>query len=427
MYGKISGDTSKVYLNINSSSQILRGKAYVSDYICQPHIVATIELKGSRKLYISSDLHIRPGESLALNNLMIQNAILVSGRFDFAKKRFCGTLKRKLAKKTDHEILDAAGLAPLKNVARLSVDFSNKDFLQASVFFDHVVLGDFDLQSQMDLVFAYAGAEGDKFKTIKGNIKTSGSVLNCQPIKELNGEFNIESNVLKISSLKWGDAYNLQGSVDLYRPYKLNLALDIKESSISQLFLMPDVPDADSEGKLKGKIKGSVTMKGSLDDLMTTANLECSKGNLGNLDYESMNINLNGKGSVLKVADSRILRKEGYIVLSGDVDLKRLWSKEPCEGLDWACGNEAVIWEGWDIVKQAKSQELEMKKGIGKEKEFMITFKSYLNDEQSWQDSQGGNQDEAVGVEYSLDEAKRVKMQLKNNEEVFSLENKIKF
>jgi hypothetical protein len=190
---------------------------------------------------------------------------------------------------------------------------------------------------------------------------------------------------------------------------------------------MPDVPDADSEGKLKGKIKGSVTMKGSLDDLMTTANLECSKGNLGNLDYESMNINLNGKGSVLKVADSRILRKEGYIVLSGDVDLKRLWSKEPCEGLDWACGNEAVIWEGWDIVKQAKSQELEMKKGIGKEKEFMITFKSYLNDEQSWQDSQGGNQDEAVGVEYSLDEAKRVKMQLKNNEEVFSLENKIKF
>jgi len=179
--------------------------------------------------------------------------------------------------------------------------------------------------------------------------------------------------------------------------------------------------------KIKGIINGHINVKGSLDNLITVANIECGKGMLGNLDYESMNINLDGKGSVLKVADSRILRQDGYIELFGSLDLKRLWSSDPCKGLNWTCGNEAIVWNGWDIVKETNSKELEMKKGIGKEKEFMVTFKGYLNDEQSWQDSQGANQNEAVGVEYNLDSAKKLKMQVKNSEEIVSLENKVRF
>jgi hypothetical protein len=404
VYGNISAQSSKVDLNIRTTSHVLRGRFYVSNRIFRPHVVGTIQFNNGRKIYFSGDADIRPGESVSLENVMVQNALLASGKIDFIKKRFIAQASRRGS----------------EGAVKLVMDFSRPDLLQSSFLFDHVSVAEFDLSSQLDIEIALAKTAG----AIEGRIGTSGTVLDYRPFKEANGEFSVQDGTFKLAGLKLGEDYNLYGFVDTQAPYNLDLTLDIKESTLSQLLL---ASEADEAGRVRGNVRGRIRTTGPIYDLITVANLECGKGNIGNLDYESMNVNLKGSGAVLKVADSRILRKEGYIDLSGDVDLKRLWSKDPCKGLDWTCGNQAIVWEGWDIVRQAKSQELKMQKGLGSQKEFMVTFKSYLNDEQSWEDSQGANQNETVGVEYSLDEAKRVKMQLRNNEEVFSLENKVRF
>lgn len=408
VYGKISADTSKIDINIKSDSDKLRGKVCLSNYALRPHAVGTLEFNNGYKIYFSGDFDIKPGESISAENLMLQNAALASAKLDFSKKRFYAELTRK----------DKTAGSNAKNLVCLLVDFSKEDLLQVSILLDHVAIGSFDIKSQADLQLAMRPGGVD------GKITTSGTILDCKPFGELSGEFCIEGNVFKISSLKWGEDYNLSGSLNLYRPYDMDLVLGIKDGNLSQLLLVSDV---ESDGTVSGKINGQIRTQGPLRNPATVVKLECGGGRLGDLDYESMNVNLRGEGSVLKVVDSRILRKEGYINLSGDVDLKRLWSHDPCKGLAWTCGNEAIVWNGWDIIKQANSQELQMQKGVGRDKEFMVTFKSYLNDEQSWQDSQGPNQNETVGVQYNLDEAKRVKMQLRNNEEVFSLENKIRF
>lgn len=293
-----------------------------------------------------------------------------------------------------------------KKKAYVDLKRERQYILQIGILFNHVDAGKFDLYSQLDveLNFTEPGR-------VLGRLKSSGTILGRRPFKELEGEFFIEDSVLTITALRLGSDYVLSGSVGLEKPYVIDLALDIKDSELSQF----------------GTINGFVKTKGPADDLVTVAKLECGSGRLGNLDYESMNVNLRGRGSVLKVVDSRILRKEGYIGISGEVDIKKLWSQEPLNGLAWACGNEAIVWNGWDILKQTDSQEFQMKKGIGQQKEFMVTFKGYLNDEQSWQDAQGLKQNETVGVEYNLDEVKSVKMQLKGNEEVFSLEHKVRF
>lgn len=410
IYGTISGDTSKIDLNIKSASGELRAKMHLANYILKPHVVGTVEYRRGRKFYFSGDFDINPAESVSVDNLMLQNTYLADARLDFMKKRFYAQLKKKTT---------SADLTPVKDVIEIVADFSKQDIFQASVLFNNFGIGDFDLRSQLDVELAFKAAG-----QIEGKISTSGTILDDKPFKELEGAFSIQGNVLTVSSLKWGEAYNLYGSVILRSPYDLDLALDIKDGNLSQLFLVSDI---DSEGRVSGKVNGRIRTNGPVGNPTTVARLECGKGNLGDLDYESMNVNLRGSGPVLKVADSRILRKEGYIELFGSVDLKRLWSRNPCQGLAWTCGNEAIVWNGWDIAKRLNSQELQMKKGIGRDKEFMVTFKSYLNDEQSWQDAQGPKQNETVGVEYNLDEAKRVKMQLKGNEEVFSLENKMRF
>ena len=247
------------------------------------------------------------------------------------------------------------------------MDFSNPELLQASVLFNHISVAKSDFQSQLDSEVALAKTTG----AIDGKIGTSGTVLDYRPFKELNGEFSVQDGMFRLSSLRLGEDYNLYGFVDMLAPYDLDLTLDIKESSLSQLLLMSDV---DSDGKVGGKIKGRINTKGNIHSFITVANLECGRGNIGNLNYESMNVNLRGPGAVLKVADSRIQRKEGYIDLSGDVDLKRMWSKDPCKGLDWTCGNEAIVWDGWDIVRQCKTPELKRQKGGRKEKQFIATF-----------------------------------------------------
>ena len=412
VYGKVSSDTTKIDLNIRSASERLRGKIYLSNYVLTPHAVGTIEFNNGYKLYLSTDLDIKPGEKVSFKNTILQNSVFASGELDFFKKKFYAELKKKRV---------SGDTAPpkTKDSIQLICDFSKQGLLEGSVFFNHLAIGRLDLQSQLDFQLAFT--EGG---LNSGKINTSGTILDYRPFKEAEGEFLIEEKVLKIPCLKLGEDYSLEGFIALYKPYEMDLTVNIKDGSLSQLLL---VSDAESEGKVSGKINGQIRINGPFDNLATTAKLECGRGKLANLDYESMNVNLRGSGSVLKVTDSRILREEGYIDLTGEVDLNHLWSQEPAKGLDWACGNEAIVWDGWDIIKQADSKELEMKKGIGREKEFMVTFKGYLNDEQSWQDSQGPRQNETVGVAYNLDDAKKVKMQIKNNEEIFSLENKIKF
>lgn len=410
VHGRISGKTSRIDLKLESASDKFMGKMAISSSIFKPHAVGVLEFNNGRKFYFSTDLDIKPGESISFENLMLQNAVLANGKVDFIKKKFYAQITG-LSQKNEKN--------PRKNTVQIVGDFSKKNYLTSSAFFNHIGLGRTDLQSQLDCEIAFLDNG-----SLQGKIKSSGTILDYRPFKELEGEFSVEQSVLKIARLNLGQDYNLSGFFNLGSPYEMDLALNINDSNLSQLLL---ISDTDSDSAIRGKISGQIKTKGPLANPVTIARLECTKGNLGNLDYESMNINLNGTGSLLKVADSRILRKKGYIDLSGEVDLKKLWSQRPAEGLAWSCGNEAIVWEGWNIIKEANSKELEMKKGIGREKEFMVTFKSYLNDEQSWQDSEGHNQDEAIGVEYSLDDAKSVKMQLKNNEEVFSLEHKVRF
>jgi|GEM_PF-2767679 len=412
VHGKISGKTSKVEMDIESVSSKLTGRMHVSNFVLRPHTVGTLEFSNGSKFYFSGDLTIAPDEYLAFENLMIQNFLLASGKVDFLKKKFFAEILRL------KRVSNAEQQSQSKDIIQLAADFSKPGLAEGSVLFNHVGIGRIDLQSQLDYEIAVTDSG------LSGKIKTSGTVLDYRPFKELEGEFSVEDRILKIASLKLGDDYDLTGTVNLRSPYEINLALNIKDSNLSQLLLVSEV---ESESKINGRINGFIKTEGSLKNLLTTAKLECGRGHLGNLDYESMNVNLQGRGPVLKVADSRILRKEGYIVLSGEVDLRRLWSTEPYKGLAWTCGNEAIVWNGWNIMKETNSKEVEMKKGVGQEKEFMVTFKGYLNDEESWQDTQGHKQDEAIGVEYKLDDAKQVKMQLKNNEEIFSLEHRVKF
>jgi hypothetical protein len=410
VHGVVSGSTSRLDIKIESVSDKFRAKAHLSNYALRPHAAGVVEFNSGRKFYFSGEFDIKPGESVAFEKVMFDNSVYAMGKINFARKRFYAELKKKPAD---------ADPVPGKNTISIVGNFSKKDLVQASVFFDHVGFGRFDLQSEVDCEVDFSDREN-----IKGFVRTGGTILDFRPFKEINADFVICDKSLRIAGLSLGEDYILSGFMNLYSPYQMDFTLDIKDSNLSQLLLMPD---SEQESKVSGKVTGRVRTSGSLDSLNTVVKLEFSKGSLGSLDYESMNINLSGQGSLLKVSDSRILRKQGYIDLSGDVDLKSLWSQEPAKGLKWTCGNEAIVWEGWNIVKQTGSKEIEMTKGVGREKEFMVTFQSYLNDEQSWQDTQGHNQDEVVGVEYSLDDAKKVKMQLKSSEEILSLEHKVRF
>ncbi len=430
VHGKIQDlgqKSSMLDLNIQSASRELNGKIHLSKNIYKPHLVGKVEPNGGGKFYFSFDADIDPaGPVCRFENFMFQNKVFAKGEVNLLKKKAYAQLELKgLSGGYAGRIENPTGALPAVNDLggiHMIVDFSAKDTISASALFNHVKIGDFDYQCQVDLELAIAN-----FNNINGKIKTSGTVLDYKPFKELEGEFSIKNSILNILRLVWGEDYSLTGAVDMLRPYNVNLALNIKDGDVSQLFLI-----CESEGETKnivsGKVDGVVKVTGHLNKLITEAKLKASRGNLGGLDYESLNINLSGRGPVLKVVDSRILRKEGFITLSGEVDLKKVWSDDPAGGLIWKCGNEVVVWNGWDIVKQANSLELQMKKAVGSQKEFMVTFKGYLNDEQAWEDTFADRRNkESVGVEYNIDDARKVKMQLRNNEEIFSLENKVRF
>jgi len=89
IHGKIPPEnekTSGLDIDVKMASDKFGVKIHLARSLLKPYAVGVAEFKGGNKIYFSGDFDIKPGESIAVNNLMLQNTVLGSGGVDLAKK-----------------------------------------------------------------------------------------------------------------------------------------------------------------------------------------------------------------------------------------------------------------------------------------------------------------------------------------------------
>ncbi len=353
--------------------------------------------------------------------LDIENARLSSaGKFCFLKS-LNGRLEVPLDKKETRDFkFELASLTTgqiNRRPVKVSGTFSDKAF-SASLDLDHFKISRFDLSTKIDLKGKFFTSGESDIPKLTAELISSGTVLDYEPFEELTAKFDIERDVLKISSLVLGDEYKLSGWCNLSGEREADLVLDIKKADLNKISSLANPKRQDI---LLGEANGQIKLTGPLTNLKTKGHLDLGEGKMRSLNYRYINVNIEGEGSTLKFVDSKVFREEDVLKLDGTIDLKQLCSSDK-KVLDLAFRSETIIWNGWDITKPLESPEIKVKKDIGKD--LRITFMGYLNDEQAWDES---DLKEELDIEYKLTEEQRVKMRLKKDEEFFSLEHKLKF
>ncbi|MBI5199616.1 MAG: hypothetical protein HZA09_06350 [Nitrospirae bacterium] len=308
-----------------------------------------------------------------------------------------------------------------KGEINIVADFKEQKFLVHGKI-DHVDIGNFDVLTEIELtgeIFERSAEE----RTCEGNLTTSNTIVNYTPFREFKGHYKLSRDAFTLSSLKFGEEYILSGKVSLTRPFLSSLSLEVKGATTSDLivFLSDRKP---GEEVLSGNLNGNIKLDGTIRNLKGKGHLESSKGNIGTIRYESANINVDILGPIVTVRDSRIYMKEGYRIIEGEIDIRRLGKANALKNVRVVSDEKTMMLSGWDIAKKDETMGFSLGKDIGED--IHINFKNFMNNDLLFNPNRDKGQQE-VELEFKVNGKESLKMRLKEQEETLSLERKYRF
>jgi len=304
-------------------------------------------------------------------------------------------------------------------------DYSKWPMLKAVMKNNHIKIYGVDFSNIIDIslnavfkdyTFSYA--------TIDAN--TESTIINYYPFEEVESSIWIDKDVARLIYLKLGDTISASGALSIKPPRSAVLKIAIKNFMLDHPYL---VAMQNQEPGITGSLSGDLLFEGPIEKLNTKINLEAENGRFGTLKYENMIINVNGKGHLLEVSDSRIVRKDSFFPMNGPIDMHNFGTDKFLENVIISSDEKAIIWEGWDVLKVEEDGALSIRKALGKG--VNVGFKTYTSVDETTYDPVGPQSE--MGLEYNLLDEEGVlkngtiEFKAKEREEFFGIKKKYQF
>lgn len=377
-----------------------------------------ISLFGKPKRVIKGSMHIENG-TFKLKDLTVEKLYSVNLEADLNQFNFMmdisgykdsldgfGKSELDMVKLRKEMLGEEAQIIPKERQFLFYLSLKHVDILGYDILLDTYLFGKIHFKN-------------DYMDKVRGTLITRNTLVDFTPIGEFNSNFEYKEGILTLERFSFGDSFDLTGTLNLKMPFNVNAVVKLTELDLSNLVMFTSQKIRDS---VSGTLSGDITIEHILLKPRIKGRLHARNGKLGFVDYRIANVNLEGEGSELKILDSQILRDQGYFMLDGFMDLRQLGRVRFLEGLRVRSDEKTVVWEGWNIVKEARQEEeLDLQKNIGEG--FKINFKKFINDEVY---AQSDAHDE-LELEYKLKSNKSFKMRLRDQEETLQLEQRVKF
>jgi len=283
----------------------------------------------------------------------------------------------------------------------------------------HWHMGGLDIATNITM-----NAELDNSKTkipiLTGVINTEKTIINYKPCKELSLQFALRKKVFEILGLKWGKSFRLVGKIELIEPHNIELVALLDGTKLDELvsYIGENIASV-----ISGTVNGKLEVEGPLANPTSKGHITARVGKIGDIYYENAVIHLLGKGPMITIGDSRIYKETGYLLLGGELDLRKLGKRNIFEDMVVKTDDQTIVWEGWDITREPAGDQVSLKKKVNEDVE--VGFKAPLAEgDRDWQES---NNKGEIELQYKIKGNQNLKMQLKGEEEFLGVERKIKF
>jgi len=368
---------------------------------------------GEKKIDFKSLLNISD-KKIKIEDARFNQFYLAEGSYDFETNKFTAKIS-----------------CPGQEKKSLTVDFALADdasldetFIRPfllSLNFNHFNLLGRDIISLLRARGKLFNDEEEKGRfTFK--ILTHGTIIDQQPIDELEVFCDYKDSFLNIVWARWGEEHKACGTIDFREhPPEINLIWRIKEMDSARFFYLSDQVNGEPP-LLEGKVSGEIHIEGNLFSPSIGVAFESKKGSLLGVKFASANVNLKDKYPILTLHDSRIYREEGgFFVLDGKIDLRKVQAAKIFNDIKVLSDEKTIILDGWDISRRTDQSGLSMKRTFSEK--LKIGFETFVNKE-----TQGLTGEEtAMEMEYKLDGSRFLLMRFEKDKEFFGLKHGTKF
>lgn len=347
--------------------------------------------------------------TLAFNNFRFGPKFILNGLLQTAKKGFSIDLYPE----------DPSGnAAAMGEVSRLGIsgDFAKLPYFTLSMNANHLKMMGFDLLSNYGVTGKLNYGAGNKLESVTGDFSTSGSLINYDPVREVRGAYELKDGVLKLTGVNYGDIVYANASFGMGGTDEIDLHLKFKGAQLGGLTDL-----AMEKGMISGFVFGDMNIRGGLGKEMDIdGQFEFLNGNISTLHYNSAKIMLRGKSSTLEFIDSKVYTGDQVLTVEGRIDLGDIGTPRLFRNVVIKSDPNTVVWAGVNITKMPSGEEIVT--GTNMNEQFRVNLKTY--------ESQQGNQpyrQDAMELEYKLGKPASMKLEMRENEDFFGVEHKVRF
>lgn len=282
---------------------------------------------------------------------------------------------------------------------------------------DHISPFGFDILSQLNIKTDLCELR-DSAPFLRGQIETQNLIVNYKPFKEIRASWILKKDELFITSLELGSEYRLFGRIGLDKPYNMDLTLSANGALVEDWLVFSKYEEP---GKFSGLLNGKLKIQGPLKEPVTKGNFSVREGNIKKVRFNAINFNLKGKGPILTISDSRIIKDGGFLYIEGYLDLRKFGKRNVFENVNIKTDQRIVVWEGWDISKDIDTSEVKLEKEINED--FGVNFRTYTGGEDVSED----RKDTEIGVDYKIKKDDSINLRMKEDSAFVGVEHKVKF
>ena len=285
--------------------------------------------------------------------------------------------------------------------------------LKHLLLLDHDLVGDINIRHSVSPSGSFD--EGPAEPLIKGRISICAAIVDYKPFKDMELLYNVnfeKPSLLIDAFVKKG--YRLSGDIGLAFPYPVDLLFKVDAADMADLNLFVE---SRRKRDMGGKFSGSIKINGPIDAPNLKGALRARKGSIENfVEYETINVSIDGRYPVVFFNNSEIISKDGYrYTLEGRLDFSRVNILKEAKLVS---EEGKIVWGGWMVAKGKEESRLELKKELGDG--LSVGIKTPVGEEETEDKNE-------VEIEYKVKKRESIKVKLKEDEEFIGVEHKEKF
>ncbi len=238
--------------------------------------------------------------------------------------------------------------------------------------------------------------------------------------REMEAQWKVRQSDLEFKGTLMGGQAFLSGHLNLEAPYPVTMALNLKGVVMEEVakWVLP----ARRVPALSGRLHGTVTLSGPLNQIISEGEISARSFTLGHDQFDYGVIRFRGQGSMLEVHNSQMNRETGIVLVDGRVDLRRLGKQGFLSSIKMSSLENGVGWAGWRMTQGVSSSGLRLGK-VGSDGKVSVGFNYQMDT------GVGPEPKERQGVEVGLPitSQQKVSIRLNKEEEFVGVEHRQRF